>query len=593
MSRNTTAPSHLHRCLRRGAAASLVAVAFLVGCTVQEPIPAPSQLSDNVVIGQRQMVAAAHPLAAEAGRKILRHGGNAIDATIAMQMVLTLVEPQSSGIGGGGYLLHYAAATDAIDSYDGREIAPATAKTDRFLGSDGQPLPFDEAAPGGLSVGVPGLLRMLEMAHRDHGALPWRVLFQPAIALAESGFPVSPRLAGRIAGDELLARLPATRDYFFGLDGEPPAAGEILRNPDLARSLREIAEGGADAFYHGRLARNIVAAVHKAEPRAGDLTLADFATYQPERRPALCLDYRETKICSMGPSSSGGLAVLQILGMLRQFDLAALPADGVEATHLIAEASRLAFADRDRYAADPAFATVPVARLLNDDYLAVRAAEIDPAQAMGEAEPGRPADAAQIGTLPLPQALLPEIPSTSHISVVDDSGNAVSFTTSIEGSFGSHVMVDGFLLNNQLTDFSFLPAARGRAAANRVEPGKRPRSSMAPTLVFDRPTGALMATLGSPGGSSIIGYVVQALIGLIDWQRDPFAAIAAPHVLNRNGPTLVEAETGLDALAQALADRGHVIKVQVLESGANVIFLRDGKLLGASDPRREGVALAD
>lgn len=567
---------------------------MLTGCAAQESIPArPTAYAGKVVVGERQMVAVAHPLAAEAGRDILRRGGSAVDAAIAMQMVLTLVEPQSSGIGGGGYLLHYAASDGAIDSYDGRETAPAAAKSDRFLGSNGQPLPFSEAAPGGLSVGVPGVMRMLEMAHRDHGTLPWRELFQPAITLAEDGFAISSRLADRIADDPLLAQQANTRRYFFSPEGKPLAAGTKLRNLDLARTLREIADEGADAFYRGRLARNIVAAVRQAEPRAGDLTLEDFAAYQPERRAALCLDYRAARVCGMGPSSSGGLAVLQILGMLRHFDLGALPAEGVDAAHLIAEASRLAFADRGRYVADPAFATIPVGRLLSDDYLSARAAEIDPTEAMGEAEPGRPADSAQIGAFPAPGVLLPEIPSTSHMSIVDESGNAVSFTTSIEGSFGSHLMVDGFLLNNQLTDFAFLPASRGRAAANRVEPGKRPRSSMAPTLVFDRESGDLLATLGSPGGPSIIGYVVQALVGLIDWQLDPYAAIAAPHILNRNGPTLVEAGSGLEALSQALADRGHVIKVQALESGANVILLRDGQLLGASDPRREGVALAD
>ncbi|WP_374367702.1 gamma-glutamyltransferase [Dongia sp.] len=583
----------LRRRLGRCLALSGMAAALLAGCATQESIPAPSTgISGKVIIGERQMVAVAHPLAAEAGRDILRRGGSAIDAAIAMQMVLTLVEPQSSGIGGGGYLLHYDASKGAIESYDGRETAPAAARTDRFLGSDGQPLPFGEAAPGGLSVGVPGVLRMLEMAHRDHGILPWRDLFQPAIALAEDGFPISARLANAIADDELLARQPTTRGYFFKPDGTPLAAGAKLRNLDLARTLREIADEGADAFYRGRLAQNIVAAVHQAVPRAGDLSQEDFAAYRPERRAALCLDYHAARVCSMGPSSSGGLAVLQILGMLRHFDLASLPADSLDATHLILEASRLAFADRGRYVADPAFATIPVARLLSDDYLSARAAEIDPSQAMGEAEPGRPADAAQIGAMP-PGILLPEMPSTSHMSVVDESGNTISFTSSIEGPFGSHVMVDGFLLNNQLTDFAFLPASRGRAAANRVEPGKRPRSSMAPTLVFDRESGDLIAALGSPGGPNIIGYVVQALVGLIDWQLDPYTAIAAPHVLNRNGPTLIERDSGLDALAQALAERGHVIKVQPLESGANVILLRDDRLLGASDPRREGVALAD
>ena len=564
---------------------------LLAGCAPEQLPPAKTPASSDVVIGDAQMVVAPHPLAAEIGRDILRRGGSAIDAAIAIQMVLTLVEPQSSGIGGGGYLLHYAVDGHRIESYDGRETAPALATPDRFLGADGQPLPFDQAMPGGRSVGVPGIIRMLEMAHRDHGILPWRELLQPAIDLAEQGFAISPRLAEKIAEDDLLATQPTTRRYFFDAAGKPLAAGTILRNPELGRTLRQIALDGADAFYRGQIAADIVAAVAKATPVKGDITLQDMADYRPERRPALCLDYHAARICGMGPSSSGGLAVLQILGTLRHFDLAGLAPQGVDATHLILEASRLAFADRERYVGDPAFTTIPVARLLNDDYLASRAGEIDPDHAMGEAEPGRPIDAAQIGAVSQP--LLPEIPSTSHISVVDADGNAVSFTSSVEGPFGAHVMVDGFLLNNQLTDFAFLPAKRGRAAANRVEPGKRPRSSMSPTLVFDRKSDRLLAVVGSPGGSSIIGYVVQALVGLIDWQLDPYTAIAAAHAVNRNGPTVLEADAGLEPLAEALRERGHEIKMQTLESGVNLILLRDGRLFGASDPRREGVALAD
>ena len=564
---------------------------LLTGCAAEELPPPPIEATGKVVSGQQQMVVVAHPLAAAAGRDILRRGGSAIDAAIAIQMVLTLVEPQSSGIGGGGYLLHYAADGQRIESYDGRETAPASARPDRFLGTDGQPLPFDRAMAGGRSVGVPGIVRMLEMAHRDHGTLPWRELLQPAIDLAERGFAISPRLADKIAGDELLATQPTTRRYFFDATGKAHVAGTILRNPELADTLRQIARDGADAFYRGRIATDIVAAVTKATPVPGDITLQDLADYRPERRPALCLDYRAARICGMGPSSSGGIAVLQILGTLRHFNIAGLAPQSVDALHLILEASRLAFADRERYVGDPAFTTIPVARLLNDDYLASRAGEIDPEHAMGEAEPGRPIDAAQIGAAD--PRLLPEFPSTSHISVVDADGNAVSFTSSVEGPFGAHVMVDGFLLNNQLTDFAFLPAKRGRAAANRVEPGKRPRSSMSPTLVFDRKSNRLLAVVGSPGGSSIIGYVAQALVGLIDWQLDPYVAIAAAHAVNRNGPTLLEADAGLEPLAAALRERGHEVKMQVLESGLNVILLKDGYLLGASDPRREGVALAD
>lgn len=575
---------------RRAAAFAMLAMLAVSACAVS-PANAPAAPPLPLAYGKAQMVAVAHPAAAAIGLAVLKRGGAAIDAAIAMQMVLTLVEPQSSGIGGGGFLLHYAAAPKLLESYDGREKAPATATTDMFLGADGQPLPFDDVMPGGLSVGVPGVLRMLEMAHRAHGKLPWRDLFQPAIHLAEQGFVVSPRLAEKIAADELLARQPTTRAYFFDADGKPIAAGATLRNVALARTLRAIAEGGADAFYHGAIATEITRAVTTAVPRKGRMTREDLAAYQAESRSVPCLDYRATKVCGMGPPSSGGLAVLQILGLLRRFDMGSLPPDGIDAMHLIAEASRLAFADRERYVGDPDFAPVPVDRLLTPEYLASRSAEISLDESMGEAKPGRPADAAQIG-MGSTMAVIEPL-STSHMVIVDRDGNAVSFTTTIEGSFGAHVMAGGFLLNNQLTDFAFAPASKGRPAANRVEPGKRPRSSMAPVLVFDRQSGDLLAALGSPGGANIIGYVTQALIGLIDWQRDPFSAIAAPHVLNRNGPTIIEAGRGLEPMATELERRGHKVKVQELDSGVNIIVVRDGQLIGASDPRREGIALGE
>ncbi|WP_374652472.1 gamma-glutamyltransferase [Dongia sp.] len=538
----------------------------------------------------QDMVAVGHPEAARAGLDILQRGGSALDAAIAMQMVLTLVEPQSSGIGGGGFLLHFAADQRKLESYDGREKAPAAASSDMFLGLDGQPRPYGEVMPGGLSVGVPGVLRMLELAHREHGRLSWGELFAPAIALAEDGFTISPQLARKIAGDPVLAEQPTTRAYFFGPDGAPLPAGTRLKNPPLARTLRAVAERGADAFYEGAIAADIVAAIAVARPNRGRMTIEDLDGYAAEKRPVPCLDYRAARICGMGPPSSGGVAVLQILGMLQRFDLASLKPDSIDAAHLIAEASRLAFADRERYVGDPDFAPVPVERLLAPEYLASRAGEINPARAMGEAKPGRPADAALLGDA-VPVSGLPEPPSTSHMVAIDREGNAVSFTTTIEGAFGSHVMVDGFLLNNELTDFAFAPASRGRPAANRVEAGKRPRSSMAPVMVFDRATGELTAALGSPGGANIIGYVVQALVGLIDWERDPYSAIAAPHILNRNGPTILEAGRGLEPLASQLEAKGHKVRMQELDSGVNVIVLSDGQLIGASDPRREGIAL--
>ena len=573
---------------------ALALAAFILGsCSTANP--APTQPAQDAASGQQatahhEMVAVGHPDAAQAGLDILARGGSAVDAAIAMQMVLTLVEPQSSGIGGGGFLLHYDAAEKSVESYDGREKAPASARSDMFLGADGQPRPFADIVPGGLSVGVPGVLRMLELAHAEHGKLPWRDLFAPAIRLSEDGFTVSPRLAREIAEDAALATQPVARTYFFDMDGAPLVAGTKLRNPALARTLRAIAEHGSDAFYAGKIAADIAETVSRAQ-RRGHMTIADIAAYAAEKRPVPCLDYRASRICSMGPPSSGGVAVLQTLGMLERFDLGRLPPDGIEAVHLIAEASRLAFADRERYLGDPDFAPVPVDRLLAPEYLASRSAEIDPARSMGEAKPGRPADAALMGALP---PTMPAEPlSTSHMAVVDRDGNAVSFTTTIEGPFGSHLMVDGFLLNNELTDFAFAPAAKGRAVVNRVEPGKRPRSSMAPVLVFDRASGKLTAALGSPGGANIIGYVTQALIGLLDWHREPLAAIAAPHYLNRNGPTILEEGRDFGALPEALAARGHKVKVQELDSGANVIVLRDGQLIGASDPRREGLALGN
>jgi gamma-glutamyltranspeptidase / glutathione hydrolase len=578
---------------RRWQLAAIAALALsLAACAQPAARPQSDAVASHLATGKHQMVAVAHPAAVRVGLDILRQGGSAVDAAIAMQMILTLVEPQASGIGGGGFLLSYAADGEILESYDGREMAPASATSDMFLGADGQPRPFSDVMPGGLSVGVPGVLRMLELAHIEHGRLPWRDLFLPAIRMAEDGFDISPRLARQIAKDGLLAEQPTTKSYFFDGDGKPLAAGTKVRNPALARTLRAIAEGGADAFYKGNIADMIAQAVTTATPRNGQMTLDDLATYQAQKRPVPCLDYRDSKVCSMGPPSSGGIAVLQILGLLRRFDMSSLAPDGAIAAHLIAEASRLAFADRERYVGDPDFAPVPVERLLAPEYLASRSSEIDLHKSMGEAKPGRPADSALLGAASV-ASRVPEPLSTSHMAVIDRDGNAVSFTSSIEGPFGAHVMVGGFLLNNELTDFAFSPAAKGRPAANRVEAGKRPRSSMAPTLVFDRKTGDLTAALGSPGGASIIGYVVQALIGLIDWHQDPYAAIAAPHVLNRNGPTLVEAGRGLEPLVAELEALGHKVKVQELESGANVIVVRDGQLIGAGDPRREGVALGD
>jgi gamma-glutamyltranspeptidase/glutathione hydrolase len=538
------------------------------------------------VFARSQMVAAANPVAAAAGRAILEAGGTAVDAAIAVQMVLTLVEPQSSGIGGGAFLLHWSAADRRLQTYDGRETAPAAATPDQFLGADGKPLRFMDAVVGGLSVGVPGVLRMLEEVHRAHGRLPWADLFQPAIRLAEEGFPISPRLAESVARQPRLRADPQAAAYFYLPDGSPKPAGTRLANPALARTLRIVARDGADAFYRGPIAGDIAAAVAGAA-RPGRMTAADLAAYRAKERDPVCVPYRIWRVCGMGPPSSGGLAIGQVLGMVERFDIAGPGPASAEAWHPLLEASRLAFADRDRYVADPVTVPVP-AGMLDRHYLADRSAAIHPERSMGRAAAGEP-PGRRAGLAPDDSL---EIPSTSHMVVVDRDGNAISMTTTIEGPFGSHVMVDGFLLNNELTDFSFRPEVDGHPVANRVEPGKRPRSSMSPTMVFDH-DGRLVLALGSPGGSRIIGYTLKALIGVLDWGLDPQQAIALPNLLNRNGPTELEPVPGTEPLADALRGLGHEVQPMTAESGLQAIQVIEGGLLGGADPRREGVAVGD
>jgi len=564
-------------------AAALLLAASLVAC---------ARLPETAT-GPRAMVAAANPLAAEAGRDVLRQGGSAVDAAVAVQMVLTLVEPQSSGIGGGAFMLHYDAKSGAASAYDGRETAPAAINPRVFLDVQGKPKTFFDAVVGGSSVGVPGVLRLLELAHRRHGRLPWARLVEPAAALAERGFAVSPRLHELIARDRHLKTFEATARYFHDETGAPLAAGAVLANPALARTLRAIAAEGADAFYVGPIARDIVAAVRRAPRNPGRLALADLAAYRALERAVLCRPYRAWRVCVMPPPTSGGVTTLQILGLLEPFDLAALEPGSAAAVHLISEASRLAYADRDRYLADRDFVAVPVAGLLDRGYLAERAKLISPDRAMGRAEPGLPPGwSAADGRLKRADDASAELASTSHFSIVDAAGNAVSMTTSIENAFGSRLMACGFLLNNQLTDFSFLPEVDGRPVANRVEPGKRPRSSMSPTLVFDS-EGRLALALGSPGGSRIIAYVVQALIAVLDWGLDMQAATALPHHVNRNGATELEEGTALVALAPALEAMGHEVEIKALTSGLHGIRVTARGLEGGADPRREGVVLGD
>ena len=612
--------SAFHLSRYRLSACSLIATALiLAACNAPPSSPSVSTLpvAPEIASGYRtdlqtrhaskHMAAAANPLAAEAGREMLREGGSAIDAAIAMQAVLTLVEPQSSGIGGGALIVLWDGKV--VRTYDGRETAPAGATEKLFQQADGTPMPFTQAQIGGRSVGTPGVLRALELAHQKHGRLPWAKLFEPAIKLAEQGFAISPRLHQLIAADAFMQRSPDMAAYFLNADGSPKAIGTQLKNPALAAVLKRIAKEGPDALYKGPIAKEIVAKV-QGHTNPGSLSLNDLQGYKAKERAPLCTDYKRWQVCGMPPPSSGGIAVAQILGTLQaletrdpRFALAPLkpvktskPAGiepAPEAVHLIAEAERLAYADRAQYVADTDFVPVPVKGLIDPIYLASRAALIGD-RSMGLAKPGTP-PGIQVAYAPDRSPLRI---STSQVVAVDDEGGAVSMTTTVEAAFGSHLMVQGFLLNNQMTDFSFISEENGQKVANRVEPGKRPRSSMAPTLIFDRRSGEFLATVGSPGGSQIIEYVAKSTIGLLDWNLDPQAAINLPNFGSRNGPTELEQGQFSPALIQALKDKGHSVNAIDMTSGAQAIVrVKDAQgkaaLAGGADPRREGEALGD
>ncbi len=533
------------------------------------------------------MIAAAHPLAVDAGYAVLARGGSAADAAVAVQVMLTLVEPQSSGLGGGGFALYWNAATETLTTFDARETAPMAADEDYWLDDDGEPLPFWEAVVGGRSVGVPGTPMLLETLHARHGRLPWAEVIAPAIEQAEDGFEISPRLAGAIADAEErgLATFETTREYFFDAEGAPLAEGTRLQNPELARTLRLFADRGAAPFYTGAIARDIVAAV-RTEINTGILELEDLERYEVIERAPVCIDYRDHEVCGMGPPSSGGLTVGQILGLLEEFDMAEI-GPGTDAAHLMLEAGRLAFADRNLFIADTDFVDMPEG-LLDRDYLRDRASRIDRERSTGPADPGEPPwEEAQLRG---PDGERPR-QGTTHFVIVDRHGDMVSATTTIEAGFGARIMTGGFLLNNELTDFSFRPEADGEPVANRVEGGKRPRSSMAPTMVLRHGQPVLLT--GSPGGAAIIGYTAASIVAILDWDMDPQEAIDRPNVVTLNGPAIIEDTPEGAELAAALEEMGHEVSVRDLNSGLHVIVVDEDRLTGAADPRREGVVRGD
>jgi gamma-glutamyltranspeptidase/glutathione hydrolase len=546
-----------------------------------------SKAAGTPVEAQDWMIVAANPLASQAGAKVLRRGGTAADAMIAVQTVLGLVEPQSSGLGGGAFLVWYDAESGALTTLDGRETAPADATPRLFQDENGEPLKFWDAVVGGRSVGVPGTPALMERAHQKWGNQKWDTLFEDGIALAAGGFKVSERLAGMIARDSnRLVRFGDSSAYFYPA-GVPLKEGKILRNPDYAETLRDLAKNRTMNFYNGDIAREIVRTVRNTSGNPGVLSMADMRGYEVKERASVCAAYRAHEVCGMGPPSSGALTVGQILGMLDGYDLAALGAENPQSWRLIGDASRLAFADRWRYMADSDFVPVPVKGLVDPEYLAQRAEALDGGPALETVSAGMPAfDHAMLWA----DDESIELPSTSHISIVDSYGNALSMTTTIENAFGSRLMVRGFLLNNELTDFSFRTHKEGVPIANAVAPGKRPRSSMAPTIVLK--DGRPVLVVGSPGGSRIIGYVAKTIVAHLDWGMDVQQAVSLGHAVNRFGTYDLEAGSAMEAMAPELEALGYKVKIRDLNSGINAISIGDS-LLGGADPRREGVALGE
>ncbi|GAB2645215.1 gamma-glutamyltransferase [Vibrio panuliri] len=544
--------------------------------------------SKQSVTAKEFVVAAAHPLAVEAGYQVLKNGGSAADALVTVQTVLGLVEPQSSGLGGGAFLVYYNAKNKQLTTYDGRETAPLSAKPELFQDENGEPLQFFDAVVGGRSVGTPGTVKLLADVHRHYGQQQWASLLEPAIDLATNGFAVSPRLASAIARDnERLSRYPDTKRYFFTESGQPLPQGSLLKNAQYAQTLELLAKEGERAFYRGKIAQDIVNKVQGISDNPGTLSLEDFATYKVIEREPVCAPYRQYQVCGMGPPSSGALAVGQILGITSHFELSEMGADDPHSWQIIGDASRLAFADRGRYIADTDFVPMPEG-LLDPEYLTQRASLIKKGQALSHVEAGNPpwnqrmarADDESI-----------ELPSTTHIVIVDKQGNIVSMTSTIENGFGSRVMSNGFLLNNELTDFSFASYRNGYPIANRVEPGKRPRSSMAPTIVMKE--GLPYMALGSPGGSRIIGYVAQTLIAHFEWGMDIQQAINMPRMLNRFGTYDIEQGTPAVSFKADLEQMGFNVEVRDLNSGLQGVVFTDGQMIGGADPRREGIVMGE
>lgn len=552
---------------------------------VGEPEAATGYIEKKAFEAQEYMVVAANPYASWAGKNILEKGGSAIDAAVAVQAMLSLVEPQSSGIGGGAFILYWDNKNKVLHTFDGRETAPTSVNSHWFMKGN-SPMRWIDAVVGGKSVGVPGAVKALEMAQSEFGKLPWNTLFDDTITTAEEGFKVSPRLAKLVALDYHpgLKTFPASSVYFFPA-GNPLQEGVIKKNRKLAKTLRGIADKGSDYLLKGEVAQKIVDAVNSAEINPGQMTLEDLASYEPVKREPVCGLYHEKRICGMAPPSSGGVNVYQILKMLEGFDLSKYSPDSVEFANLYTQASAMSYADREKFIADSDFTNLPFAAMINTAYLERRAQSIDVDKKWRRARAGNPYAEANVA---LGTSI--ELPNTSHVSIVDKEGNAVSMTTSIEFMFGSGIMVEGFLLNNQLTDFSFSPTKDRFPVPNRVEPGKRPRSAMSPTMVFDK-EGNLEVVVGSPGGSRIVSYVAQTLIGVIDFDLDIQQAINMPKITNRNDYTALEKGTPIANLEGALTELGHNVKVVDLNSGLHGIQFKSGKLIGGADPRREGIAV--